>query len=58
MQARGRERFVNVASVFDGFLSIVIPSALLAPLMGALGVWISLTLGVFVTSLLYGVRAA
>ena len=53
MQAWGRERFVNVASVFDGFLSIVIPSALLAPLMGALGVWISLTLGVLVTSLLY-----
>ena len=53
MQALGRERFVNMASVFDGFLSMVIPAALLAPSMGALGVWISLPLGVLITVLLY-----
>ncbi len=51
-QAIGRVTFVNILSVFDGFLAMVIPSLLLAPSMGAKGVWLSLPIGIFATLLL------
>ncbi|MBQ9010938.1 MAG: ATP-binding protein [Clostridia bacterium] len=51
-QAVGRIAFVNVVSVFDGFLSMVIPALLLAPRLGATGVWLSLPIGIAMTALL------
>ncbi|MCR5267936.1 MAG: ATP-binding protein [Lachnospiraceae bacterium] len=51
LQATGHNLFVNVQSVFDGFFSMVIPSLLLAPIMGALGVWLSNPIGIFLTIL-------
>lgn len=64
LQAMGHSAFVNVQSVFDGFFSMVIPAMLLAPLMGAMGVWISNPIGIVLTiltvpvySLIYWKRA-
>lgn len=52
LQAGGHNIFVNVLSVFDGFFSMIIPALILAPRMGALGVWISNPIGIMLTLLL------
>ena len=52
LQAMGHNLFVNIQSVFDGFFSMVIPAAILAPIMGALGVWIANPIGIILTILL------
>ncbi|MCR5221370.1 MAG: ATP-binding protein [Lachnospiraceae bacterium] len=57
LQATGHTAFVNVQSVFDGFFSMVIPSAILAPVMGAMGVWISNPIGIVLTILTVPVYA-
>lgn len=57
LQAAGHNVFVNVLSVFDGFLSLVIPAALLAPALGALGVWIAFPVGITVSLLTVPVYA-
>ena len=57
-QAAGHRLFVNLISLFDGFFSMVIPSVLLAPSLGALGVWLSFPIGLALTlfvSVLYPV---
>ena len=51
LQALDHKIYVNFVSVFDGFFSMVIPSAILAPIMGALGVWLSNVIGVVATIL-------
>lgn len=56
MQATGHNLFVNVMSAVDGLISVLVPSMILAPVMGALGVWISNPIGIVLTllvSLLY-----
>ena len=52
LQAMGHNLFVNIQSVFDGFLSMVIPSLILAPILGALGVWLANPIGIILTILL------
>ena len=55
-QAAGHLLFVSFISVMDGFFSSVIPALILAPRMGATGVWVSFLIGLFITlgcSLLY-----
>ena len=44
-QAASHRVFVNILSVTDGFLSAVIPALLLAPWLGALGVWLTFPIG-------------
>ena len=51
LQATGHNAYVNFQSVFDGFFSMVIPSAILAPSMGALGVWLANPIGIILTIL-------
>lgn len=58
LQATGHNRYVNVLSVFDGFFAMVIPASILAPKMGALGVWLSNPIGIVLTllfSLVYAI---
>ncbi len=58
MQAMGHNLFVNIQSIFDGFFAMVIPSLILAPVMGAMGVWLANPIGIVMTILLlpiYGV---
>ncbi|MBR2282091.1 MAG: ATP-binding protein [Spirochaetales bacterium] len=47
LQALGHHLIVNILSFLDGFLSMVGPSLLLAPSLGALGVWLSHPIGMF-----------
>lgn len=57
-QAARHLLFVNVISVMDGLLSSVIPALILAPRLGATGVWLAFLIGLFITlacSLLYPV---
>ncbi|MCR4908902.1 MAG: ATP-binding protein [Lachnospiraceae bacterium] len=51
LQAMGHRAFVNFQSVFDGFFSVVVPSLILAPFIGAMGVWLANVVGVFLTIL-------
>ena len=51
LQAMGHLMFVNFQSVFDGFFSMVLPSIILAPYLGAEGVWISIPIGIILTIL-------
>ena len=51
LQSTGHNAFVNVLSVVDGFLSVVIPAAILAPVMGALGVWLANPIGIVIAVL-------
>ena len=52
LQACGHNLYVNILSVFDGFFAMVIPSVILAPSMGAMGVWIANPIGIILTLLL------
>ena len=52
LQAMGHNLFVNIQSVFDGFFSMVIPALILAPIMGAFGVWLANPIGIILTILL------
>ncbi len=51
LQAMGHSVFVNVLSLFDGFISMVIPALILAPFFGAIGVWFSNPIGIILTIL-------
>ncbi len=57
LQALGKNIFVNIYSVFDGLLSMLIPAAILAPAMGAMGVWLANPIGIALTLLLVPVYA-
>lgn len=52
LQATGHNTYVSILSVFDGYISMVVPSMLLAPVYGAFGVWIANPIGVVLTILL------
>ena len=49
-QAAGHRLFVNLVSLTDGFFSVVIPALLLAPKLGAVGVWLAFPIGLIITS--------
>ena len=57
LQAMGHSVFVNIQSVFDGLLGMVIPAVILAPVMGAMGVWLANPIGIVLTILLVPVYA-
>lgn len=51
LQATGHNKYVNILSIFDGFFAMVIPAQMLAPKLGALGVWLSNPIGIVLTLL-------
>ncbi len=57
-QATEHRLFVNLVSLTDGFLSMVVPSLILAPVLGAFGVWLSFPIGLGITALLSVAYAA
>ena len=57
LQAMGHSVFVNIQSIFDGLLGMVIPAVILAPFMGAMGVWLANPIGIVMTILLVPVYA-
>lgn len=52
LQATGHNRYVNLLSIFDGFFFAVVPALILAPRMGALGVWLANPIGIVLTLLM------
>ena len=52
LQALGHNLMVNIISTFDGFFSMVIPSLLLAPIIGIMGIWLANPIGIFLTMML------
>ena len=57
LQAGGHRLCVDVSSVIDGFASVVVPALILAPLLGALGIWLATPAGIVLTALIYPVYA-
>lgn len=57
LQANGQTAFVAVHSAFDGLPSMLIPALLLAPHIGAMGVWLSNPIGIILTILLVPIYA-
>ncbi len=57
LQATGNNIAVHISSVVDGYFSVVIPSLILAPVMGALGVWWATPIGIVITALVYPIYA-
>ena len=51
MQAMEHNVYVNFLSIFDGFFAMIIPTLILAPLMGIKGIWIAIPLGIILTML-------
>lgn len=51
LQAAEHTMFVNFISLFDGIFAMVIPAAILAPVLGALGVWLANPIGIGLTFL-------
>ncbi len=57
LQAMGHNICVNVISVMDGFVNVVVPALLLAPLFGAHGIWWATPIGSFLSALIYPLYA-
>lgn len=50
-QAAKFKGIVDVLSVFDGFLSFIIPALLLSPILGVTGIWIAFPVGMILTGM-------
>ena len=50
LQALDHRVYVNVLSIVDGLFSMVIPSMILAPILGMLGIWLANPIGIFITA--------
>ncbi len=57
LQAGGHRLAINIQSVFDGLLGMVIPAFILTPIMGATGIWLSYPIGIALTALIYPIYA-
>ncbi|MCR5747223.1 MAG: ATP-binding protein, partial [Lachnospiraceae bacterium] len=58
LQAMGHNICVNVISVMDGFISVILPAFFLAPVFGVLGIWAATPVGSFISALIYPIYAA
>ena len=57
LQAGEHNICVDVFSVIDGFFSVIIPTAILGPVMGAIGIWLATPIGIVICSLVYPIYA-
>ncbi len=57
LQAMKQNICVNILSIIDGFVSVVLPTLILAPVMGALGVWLATPIGIVISAIVYPVYA-
>ena len=57
LQAMGHNLCVNVFSVIDGFVSVVAPSLILAPIFGIFGIFVATPVGIVISALVYPVYA-
>lgn len=57
LQALARNVCVNIFSVIDGFFSVVVPAAILTPIIGVFGVWLATPIGIVISALVYPIYA-
>ena len=57
LQAMGQNICVNIFSLIDGLLSVIIPAIILAPILGALGVWLATPIGIVISAIVYPIYA-
>ena len=57
LQAMKQNICVHVFSIMDGFVSVMLPSVILAPIMGAWGIWVSTPIGIVISALVYPIHA-
>ncbi len=57
LQAMGQNICVNIFSLIDGLFSVIIPAIILAPILGALGVWLSTPIGIVISAIVYPIYA-
>jgi Na+-driven multidrug efflux pump/anti-sigma regulatory factor (Ser/Thr protein kinase) len=57
LQAMGQNICVNIFSLIDGLFSVIIPAIILAPILGALGVWLSTPIGIVISAVVYPIYA-
>lgn len=57
LQAMKQNICVHVFSIMDGFVSVMLPSVILAPIMGAWGIWVSTPIGIVISALVYPIYA-
>ena len=57
LQAMKQNICVHIFSIMDGFASVVIPSLILTPIMGVMGVWVSTPIGIVLSATVYPIYA-
>ena len=57
LQAMEQNACVNIFSMIDGFFSVVVPAAILAPLFGPMGIWLATPIGIVISSIVYPINA-
>lgn len=57
LQAMGQNICVNIFSLIDGLFSVIIPAIILAPILGALGIWLSTPIGIVISAIVYPIYA-
>ncbi len=57
LQAMKQNLCVHFLSVIDGFVSVMIPSVILTPIIGAWGIWVATPIGIIITVLVYPIYA-
>ena len=57
LQAMGQNICVNIFSLIDGLFSVIIPAIILAPVLGALGIWLATPIGIVISAIVYPIYA-
>ncbi|SHI48930.1 Na+-driven multidrug efflux pump [Butyrivibrio fibrisolvens DSM 3071] len=57
LQAMGQNICVNIFSLIDGLFSVIIPAIILAPVLGALGIWLATPIGIVISAVVYPIYA-
>lgn len=57
LQAMKQNACVNIFSIIDGFVSVVLPSVILAPIIGIFGVWLATPIGIIISAVVYPIYA-
>lgn len=57
LQAMKQNACVNIFSIIDGFVSVILPAMILAPIIGIFGVWLATPIGIIISAVVYPIYA-
>lgn len=57
LQAMKQNACVNIFSIIDGFVSVILPAVILAPIIGIFGVWLATPIGIIISAVVYPIYA-